>query len=325
MNISKAAVVLARCSPRDIVGVRTRLCFDLDGSAKKPNSPAPSPFRSWSGVFTNKLNQLLAHQAWSTGQPGGRVSSLAAALQYTVILRTEDKREWDMEFTDPILVQMQDHIKSKVSAREAHTKARDVILQSGIPINMYHISNVFKALEEYVVVVPERIDEYSLYHVTSDDLRTIIQALDNMADPDTGCLNPSTEMFYKMSVTIRPSHGISPDGKDLDRVHEEVMLEESRRMLYYERLCADRNRRGGAATKQKASTSLATSTHLGISAKMVLLPPRQCRQGATLSLLLLLSIYLKVRLRLVSRLNLIQLPLTTWTWFRQGHAEVKHH
>ncbi|KAJ4159337.1 uncharacterized protein LMH87_008242 [Akanthomyces muscarius] len=46
MNISKAAVVLARCSPRDIVGVRTRLCFDLDGSAKKPNSPAPSPFRS---------------------------------------------------------------------------------------------------------------------------------------------------------------------------------------------------------------------------------------------------------------------------------------
>lgn len=154
-----------------------------------------------------------------------------------------------MEFTDPFLVQMQDHIKSKVSAREAHTKARDVILQSGIPINMYHISNVFKALEEYVVVVPERINEDSLYYVTSDDLGTLIQALDNMADPDTGCLNLSTEIFYKMSVTIRPSHGISPDGKDLDRVHEEVMLKESRRMLYCERLCADRNRRGGAANQ----------------------------------------------------------------------------
>lgn len=255
LSLTKTSMMYARCSPRDIVGVRTRLCFDLDARAKSQDTTPPHPFRFWTKTFCDKLGQLITHQAWSSGQTGGRASSLATAIQYAVILRTKDEREWDMCFTDPFLDAIQNGIKRGMSAREAHAKARENLLRSGDLLNAYHISNVLKALEETVEERPESIASDSFYCVVTEDLAALTRALDGMTDPDTGCVNLSTAMFHKMALAIRPNRGTYPTGEELASVHEQVMLEECRRLLHREYLhgTTSRNGRGSSAADQVMS------------------------------------------------------------------------
>lgn len=247
LSLTKTAMLSARCSPRDIVGIRTRLCFHLDHKAAKQNSAPANPLRCWTQTFCDKLGQLITHQAWSCGQPGGRASSLAIAIQYAVMLRTKDVREWDMSTSDFVITVIQDRIRSGMSAREAHASARNELLRSGDFVSAYHMSNVLQALEETVEERPVQLESDSLYYVTTEDLGVLIRALDGMTDPDTGCVNLPTAMYHKMALAVRPNRGLYPSIKELAQVHEQVMLEECRRLLDYERVCAWRERRGAAS------------------------------------------------------------------------------
>ncbi|KAM3507920.1 hypothetical protein MY10362_001497 [Beauveria mimosiformis] len=213
LNLCKTALLYTARTPRDIIGIKTQLCFALDPKSGR-REYTPHPLDNWSRTFCDKLSQLITHQAWSTGQPGGRAAQLATALQYAVILRTQDTREWRICSADSFMDGILRAVKRGASP----------------------------PLEEIVEERPERIDADSPYYVTTEDLATLTKALDGLSDPETCLANLSTEMFYKMAMATRPNRGLKPAGNELDAFHEKVMLEECRRLLLY---APSRNDRGG--------------------------------------------------------------------------------
>ncbi|KAM3492429.1 hypothetical protein MY3957_004299, partial [Beauveria namnaoensis] len=199
LSLFKTALLYTGRSPRDIVGVQTRLCFALDSKSRALDY-TPHPLKAWSRKFCDRLSQLITHQAWDTKQPGGRAACLATALQYAVILRTRDKREWWMRGPDSFLEGIQSAVKSGASPREAHAKMRASLFVRGDFIHTYHISNVFDALEKMVKERREQIVADSPYYVTTDDLAALTQALDSLSDSETCCIGLSTEIYYKMAM-----------------------------------------------------------------------------------------------------------------------------
>ncbi|KAM0669155.1 hypothetical protein ACQRIU_002717 [Beauveria bassiana] len=242
LSLFKTALLYTGRSPRDIVGVQTQLCFALDSKSRALDY-TPHPLKAWSRKFCDRLSQLITHQAWDTKQPGGRAACLATALQYAVILRTRDKREWWMRGPDSFLEGIQSAVKSGASPREAHAKMRASLFVRGDFIHTYHISNVFDALEKIVKERREQIIADSPYYVTTDDLAALTQALDSLSDSETCCIGLSTEIYYKMAMAVRPMRGLKPAGNELDTFHEKIMLEECRRMLLHEHVVS-RNDRG---------------------------------------------------------------------------------
>ncbi|KAM3531896.1 hypothetical protein NHJ13051_000632 [Beauveria bassiana] len=167
-------------------------------------------------------------------------------------------KETNEKVSVPAIKGIQSAVKSGASPREAHAETRASLFVKGEYIHTYHMSNVFDALENIVKERREQIAADSPYYVTTDDLDTLTQALDSLSDSETCCISLSTEMYYKMAMAVRPMRGLKPAGNELDTFHEEVMLEECRRMLLHEHVLS-RNDRGGDTVdgaEPLASTSL---------------------------------------------------------------------
>lgn len=84
----KICLQFANCSPWDIVGERTRLCFKPDNT---PHARVSSG-RMWSDGFCTALARLVTHIVWPSHFDGALAMNIAAAVQYAVILRTNDQR-----------------------------------------------------------------------------------------------------------------------------------------------------------------------------------------------------------------------------------------
>ncbi|KAM7184345.1 hypothetical protein V8F33_013028 [Rhypophila sp. PSN 637] len=80
-----------QCLPTDIVGPDTRLGYwDIRG---KKGEVGSSGTPAWSSVFSKALGHILFHPLWDNGDR----KSLVIALQFAVIVRTDDRRPWEFE------------------------------------------------------------------------------------------------------------------------------------------------------------------------------------------------------------------------------------
>ncbi|KAK1828635.1 hypothetical protein QBC39DRAFT_358718 [Podospora conica] len=89
-----------RCTPLDIIGdpilgSKYRLATDQTGQRKVPmESIASLPYAPfWSTTSCNALNDILWHPMWRDGD----VASLALAIQFAVIARTDDRGSWTFD------------------------------------------------------------------------------------------------------------------------------------------------------------------------------------------------------------------------------------
>ncbi|KAK3290390.1 uncharacterized protein B0H64DRAFT_57359 [Chaetomium fimeti] len=88
LTLHKCCLRLMRCLPEDIIGCRFDLKYDLDQN----RALARGQSLLWSGPFCKSLAALLVHPMWD-----GAVAPLAAAIQYTVIVETNDNGPWVMD------------------------------------------------------------------------------------------------------------------------------------------------------------------------------------------------------------------------------------
>jgi hypothetical protein len=88
LTLHKSCLRLMRCLPEDIIGCRFNLEYDVDQN----RALARGQSLLWSGPFCKSLAALLVHPLWD-----GAVAALAAAIQYTVIVETNDNGPWVME------------------------------------------------------------------------------------------------------------------------------------------------------------------------------------------------------------------------------------
>lgn len=229
VRLWKTCANVANCSPRDIVGARNRLCFLYD-----TRTPTKSDeFTPWTRHFCEKLDMLVPHPAWVTGQPGGKVESLVFAIRYAVILRTNDPRPLLYNGRDPLLRRIKELVASGRSKRNAHAKARRELLATGVYMPFACMSNVLLALETAIQSPTEvaTVDPHASYGVSSEDLQHVIDALDSMRDSDTGNVLMSTSLYSQTSMAIRPYRS-PPSTKQFPGLYAEEMREEMRRILY---------------------------------------------------------------------------------------------
>ncbi|KAJ3481753.1 hypothetical protein NLG97_g7743 [Lecanicillium saksenae] len=86
LKLFKICLQYGNCTPWDIVGVRSQLRFEPEGRA--------SPYRVWSKPFCDALGPLVTHPVWATQFDGSVAADIVLIIQYAVILRTNDARQW---------------------------------------------------------------------------------------------------------------------------------------------------------------------------------------------------------------------------------------
>lgn len=198
LTLWKTAMHHANCSPMDIVGVRTNQVYE----GRNRGQTQDNFLNAWPDTFCEKLDRLIVHPAWTSWDPAkGRAEPLAMAIQYAVILRcNDDAQPWKPVTTDAFLADVKRFSCLGHTIREAHSQARQAMMDRGVGYNHYHISNVLQALE---VHLPERKPNVSrptaearnsggFYNVRTTDLTNLTKALDSMRDAYAGAW-PSTE------------------------------------------------------------------------------------------------------------------------------------
>ncbi|KAJ3484855.1 hypothetical protein NLG97_g6957 [Lecanicillium saksenae] len=224
MTVWKACLQYAGCTPWDIVGEKTRLRFENE----VPKRPGDSCM--WSKGFCLTLAQLVTHVAWPRHSTGAHAMNIAAALQYAVILRTNDCRPWNPvpKSKDPLYLAMG---KQARSLRARHAEIRLGCAKS--LVNLSVMSDIFLAMEDEIstpaITFSPAMD--GMYAVGTWDLQKIKQALDKMHAPRIGTLGYlPTSLQYFAAVDARPLR-VFPGKSNIDGIHEVAMLEERRRRI----------------------------------------------------------------------------------------------
>ncbi|KAJ6782842.1 hypothetical protein PWT90_02841 [Aphanocladium album] len=229
LKLYKSCLFHLRCTPFDIVGVRYNMVFQKDTRV----TPDAETCQDFSQVFCDRLDQLIAHPAWNVGTPEARVDALATAIQYAVILRTDDRRPWQTSVGDDFLNELATVATVNVCKREAHATVRAQHLGRNKWLGHFHISNIFLALEN-TIDPPEAAfmpPDTTYYHVTADDLGNLIWALDHMRDPCTQAIFGSVEIFAQAARSMRPSRARPTGRTQLETIHADAVFEEKRRIV----------------------------------------------------------------------------------------------
>ncbi|KAJ2974116.1 hypothetical protein NQ176_g6227 [Zarea fungicola] len=216
----------AECTPWDIVGSRTNLVFELDASAP----PATSVNHMWSCVFCHGLSTLVTHCSWPTDQPLALANSLAAALQYVVILRTGDSRPWDPTFggRDPFRAAFKCFSKNgETPMRKVHEEVREYMARNGVCFPSFSMSHLFLELEK-LIVSPTVSTAEQEYGVRAADLRILMRALDNMTHITGVKLQPAG-VQYQTAMACRPKVCLPSSKQELVQYHKAAVVEEMRR------------------------------------------------------------------------------------------------
>jgi hypothetical protein len=88
LTLYKCSLRLMRCLPEDIISCRFDLAYDVDQKRALTRGQRPV----WGAPFCRSLTALMVHPMWN-----GSTAPLAAAIQYAVIVDTNDNGPWDME------------------------------------------------------------------------------------------------------------------------------------------------------------------------------------------------------------------------------------
>ncbi|KAK5661338.1 hypothetical protein OQA88_11233 [Cercophora sp. LCS_1] len=85
LTLYKSCLRVFQCFPDDIICEEYCLDYDWDQNVQRDT-------RLWSATFCGTLNELLVHPMWM-----GSFNLLATAIQYAVIVETDDRRPWDTQ------------------------------------------------------------------------------------------------------------------------------------------------------------------------------------------------------------------------------------
>jgi hypothetical protein len=83
----KACLCLMRCLPKDIIGCRFKMEYD---KSQNHNWRRRGRSTGWTPLFCKTLTRLLVHPMWK-----GSIALLAAAIQYAIIVDTDDHGPWE--------------------------------------------------------------------------------------------------------------------------------------------------------------------------------------------------------------------------------------
>lgn len=90
LGLWKICLQFGECTPFDIIGNRHSL------KAKRDPRKMASGFML-SDLMSTQLAKLVTHSLWPNSYPGALADNLAVAIQYVVILNTNDKRQTTVE------------------------------------------------------------------------------------------------------------------------------------------------------------------------------------------------------------------------------------
>lgn len=230
LGLWKICLQFANCTPWDIVGFKNKLKFELDLRGNSEEEDEDGGNHNWSSKFIHNLTFLVTHPAWSCNSMS-RATALGTAIQYAVIMRTNDQRAWDLSsLRGPFFEQFHTLCQQRCpcSIADIHTQVRLSMKQSGVDFPA--LSGVFYALEQLIKVPADPFvpsdDDDGTYYATSRDLANLIKALDRVVDEDTRInLYMPTELISASAKAARGGRG-PPAMRDLDRYHELALLEE---------------------------------------------------------------------------------------------------
>ncbi|TDZ14404.1 hypothetical protein Cob_v012669 [Colletotrichum orbiculare MAFF 240422] len=140
----------------------------------------------WSTRFCTNLRDLAMHPIWEQN-----IKLFAAAMQYAVILRTCDRRTWQVVFEAPpskdafwitFAAEIERSLGKNLNVAKIHARVRKRIKKNGQSIP--NISRFFSALE---AIIPDDLDDaiaensssVSTYPIGTGDLSNITKALDS--------------------------------------------------------------------------------------------------------------------------------------------------
>lgn len=198
--------LILKCTPWDIAGVASNFVykFGLQG--------LPSQFRGalWSEDFCRQLAILIPHSAWFCTLEHGSIQKLRTALQYTIMLRTNDQRPWFPECAGDSFLEVfwsvsraQKATGEPVSILTLHRTVLRECKRREVAVST--MSLLFRSLEAMIESPePPRVaTEYDLYSLTLDDVKTLRKALDNTTNPATRMIMwPPAQVIA--SCTVHP-------------------------------------------------------------------------------------------------------------------------
>jgi len=211
----KICVQRMRCPPTDIISDENRLGINttFHKKARHPDSPV------WTEAFVTAFMNIMFYELWRNGD----VKVLAMVLQFTVIVRTGDKKTWELEnpTTDRFLDNLIDEIQ--VDAKELDIKKRRSIALlcraankplAGRAPSLYYV--LFKSIIKYQTL--EKYDE-SLwvesfddkpYLLLKTDLDVIAKALEEDVSPYEGIPSIASQALRFAHITKDDSRCVAP-------------------------------------------------------------------------------------------------------------------
>ncbi|KPM34329.1 hypothetical protein AK830_g12245 [Neonectria ditissima] len=213
------------CTPFDIVGVKTNFAFErksvgLHGFAKDS--------RMFSMVFCKAMSPLITHSVWESTVPGEAAKNLTMALQYAVILRTNDQRPWKgIQPLDRFLrafKRLADGQVGMVPIREQHAAARKACAK-----RYGTMAHVFRALEKHIKGAKKPVEGDQPYFIITRDLTDVAAALDDMHTPTGGAPYLSTGLIY--AAVTEPKVHSNPPSKEQFPVWQDLAMQDQERWL----------------------------------------------------------------------------------------------
>lgn len=225
------------CTPWDIVGIRNGFLYERSKAGRPKNNVS----NVWTASFCHKFAYLIPHTMWKSRLPHGRAKRLILALQYAVILRTNDQRPWNPEIVEDEFLNefksmlMEQDPTSPIDVREIHAQTMQRLGARGKePSNM---SDLFTELENTIETpeLPLSQAGNQMFVVTLKDVRSLTNALDNMTDPDTGMRMFFTTEVIATSSTEPVQKNLLPSYDEIEQWHELAMKDQFRAILRLER------------------------------------------------------------------------------------------
>lgn len=158
--------------------------------------------------------------------------SIVAAIQYAVILGTNDRRPWDpAPNSSDILYKMMRRCTEDTPMRQRHEMIRKHCAERQIHLSV--MSSIFSAQEAEITTPQSRFkaSPYGLYVVSTRDLLALSNALNKMHAPRIGTLGHlSTDVQLAAAIEARPGRTF-PTASNLLGPREAAMREEMRRSI----------------------------------------------------------------------------------------------
>ncbi|KAI8301219.1 hypothetical protein K4K59_001126 [Colletotrichum sp. SAR11_240] len=242
---AKVFLRLFRKSPAEVISAKYALRYNLcEQPARISNDDKDDKvFENpplWSESFMENLTYLAYHPLWQ-----GKVECLIIAIQYAVIVRTNDCRTWKLlnptgdEFFNTMIRFIEQHEGQGMEMPELHKIARDNMQERGIPCGWF--SMFMEKLEQGCPKPPPKQTEGNgPYKFSLIDLKAILKALTDM-DYQGMPLFRYTGEGYGMEAAKTPLQNDLPTRNMVKEYHEREKLAERRWVLLQKRL-ADQER-----------------------------------------------------------------------------------